>query len=330
MKALVYLAPEEVVFRDAAEPVARDGEVLVRVEACGICGSDMHAYLGHDERRPAPLILGHEAAGIIASGPREGERVAVNPLVTCMKCDACLSGRTNLCPHRQIISMPPREGAFAEFIAIPERNLVPVPDSLSPEKATLSEPVATSYHAVGLAERASPRPPSEWRATVIGGGAIGLAAALVLRSRGVRDVRVAEPHAGRRATLSRETGLSPYDPFEQTPDAGAVDVVIDAVGIAASRRAACELARPGGVIVHIGLGDREGGVDIRRLTLQEIAFLGTYTYTMLDFIKTVEALGEGTLGSLAWLEERPLAEGRRAFSDVHGGAVDAAKIVLRL
>jgi threonine dehydrogenase-like Zn-dependent dehydrogenase len=91
------------------------GECLVRVEAVGICGSDMHAYLGHDERRPAPLILGHEAAGVVVDGPLQGKRVTVNPLATCGKCRACLSGRNNLCPNRQILSMVPRQGAFAEL-----------------------------------------------------------------------------------------------------------------------------------------------------------------------------------------------------------------------
>ena len=106
MKALVYLGPNELAIRDVPEPQPAEGELLVRVDSVGICGSDMHAYLGHDERRPAPLILGHEAAGTVVSGPQDGRRVTINPLVTCMACPACLSGRENLCAARQIISMP--------------------------------------------------------------------------------------------------------------------------------------------------------------------------------------------------------------------------------
>ena len=89
MKALVYTGPEALEYRSVGEPAARDGEVLIEVRHVGICGSDMHAYLGHDERRPAPLILGHEAAGIILDGPNAGQRVTVNPLVTCGTCPAC-------------------------------------------------------------------------------------------------------------------------------------------------------------------------------------------------------------------------------------------------
>ena len=127
MKALVYSDPETLEYRDVPKPSPDEGHVLVRVMASGVCGSDMHAYLGHDERRPAPLILGHEAAGIVASGPETGRRVTFNPLVTCGQCRECLSGRTNLCASRQIVSMAPRQGAFAEYVTIPQDNLITVP-----------------------------------------------------------------------------------------------------------------------------------------------------------------------------------------------------------
>ena len=111
MKALVYTDTLEVQYRDEPDPVPGLGEALVKIEAVGICGSDMHAYLGHDDRRPAPLILGHEAAGTVLEGPMKGKRVTVNPLVSCGTCEACQEMRSNLCPDRQIISMPPRDGA---------------------------------------------------------------------------------------------------------------------------------------------------------------------------------------------------------------------------
>ena len=115
MKALVYTGPGQIEFRDAPEPQS-NAETIVRVAACGICGSDMHAYHGHDERRPAPLILGHEAAGIATNGGFAGKRVTINPLVSCVSCDACLTGRQHLCPSRVITSMPARPGALAEFV----------------------------------------------------------------------------------------------------------------------------------------------------------------------------------------------------------------------
>src|SRR5262249_60180483 len=142
MKALVYTEPNVLLPREEPEPAPGNDEVLVRVEAVGICGSDMHAYHGHDSRRPPPLVLGHEAAGIVVSGPDRGARVAVNPLVPCGVCDWCLEGRPHLCPSRQLLSVPPRAGAFAELVRVPERNVVKFPDGLDSAKAALTEPLA--------------------------------------------------------------------------------------------------------------------------------------------------------------------------------------------
>lgn len=329
MKALVYTGPEAMEMRDEAEPEAGD-EVVIAVEACGICGSDMHAYLGHDERRPAPLVLGHEAAGRITAGPRAGERVAINPLVTCGKCESCLSGRSNICPDRQIISMPPRPGAFADFVRVPERNLVAVPDDLDLAVAALSEPIATSYHAVNLGERAAHRPLAASKVAVMGGGAIGLAAAGVLRSRGCKDILVAETNPLRRQAMARWDIAESYDPTAVgKPDDATFDIVVDAAGFDPTRAEACRLVKPGGVVMHIGLGGSSQGLDIRKMTLQEITFIGTYTYTMGDYRETLDGLHKGLFGSIDWFEERALDDGATAFQELRDGRVAAGKIVLR-
>lgn len=322
MKALVYQGVEQLTFKEVPDTAPNNGEHLIRVEAVGICGSDMHAYLGHDARRPAPLILGHEAAGVIVGGPKDGTRVTVNPLVTCSTCPACTSGRENLCPHREIISMPPREGAFAQFVAMPDRNLVEVPDAIPLTKAALAEPLAVSWHAVRLALEAL-HPAMDKRALVIGGGAIGLAAALALRAMGVDDVTVSEPNTLRREYLQN---LNAFEVLEQPQ--GEYAIVIDAVGYAATRATASASAAPGGAIAHVGLGEDTGGLDVRRMTLQEITFIGTYTYTAEDFQQTAQAIFDGRLGPLNWIEERDLSQGAQAFRDIRSGAVAAPKIIL--
>ncbi|MHA6265182.1 zinc-dependent alcohol dehydrogenase [Arenibacterium sp. CAU 1754] len=322
MKALVYDAPETLGYRDVPDPVPKPGEQLIRVQAVGICGSDMHAYLGHDARRPAPLILGHEAAGTIIGGARDGERVTVNPLVTCGSCPACTSGRENLCAARQIISMPPREGAFAQYVAMPETNLVTVPDAVRLTKAALAEPLAVSWHAVRLGLGAL-SPSEKPDALVLGGGAIGLAAALALRAMGVDDIKIVEPNAPRRAYLNDVCGQTAVETVQ-----GQYALVVDAVGYAATRATASAMARPGGVIVHIGLGEDTGGLDIRRMTLQEITFIGTYTYTAQDFRDTAQAIFDGRLGPLDWIETRSLKDGAQAFSGLRSGQIAAPKIVL--
>ncbi|MGH7085996.1 MAG: zinc-dependent alcohol dehydrogenase [Acetobacteraceae bacterium] len=330
MKALIYMGPNTLAYGDVAAPVAAAGEVLVRVEAVGICGSDMHAYHGHDARRPSPFVLGHEAAGRIVTGPRRGECVTIDPLVICGACVFCLSGRSQLCAQRQIISMPPRPGAFAELVSIPERNVVAVPTGLEVTKAALAEPVAVAWHAVRLGVAALGRPLAASRSTVLGGGAIGVAAALVLSHFGAREVALAESNALRRETAVRAGPLNPYAPGAAgEPKDSSIDLIVDAVGAKATREAASRLVRPGGVIVHVGLLPGAEGLDIRKFTLHEITLIGSYAYTHLDFLEAIAALGAGHLGPLTWLTQRPLAAGSQAFQDLDAGTVAAAKIVLR-
>ncbi len=326
MKALVYTGPEALEYRDAPDPTP-GANALIKVAHVGICGSDMHAFLGHDERRPAPLILGHEAAGTVIEGPKTGARVTINPLVSCGECDECRSGRENLCPTRQIISMPPREGAFAEMVAMPESNLVEIPDGFPTEKAALAEPIACGWHAVRLTQRALSKPLEEARCLVIGGGAIGLGAALVLKAQGAREVHVAETNPARRDIVAKAGDLRVFNPMDgKGPED--VDLVVDGVGFDATRASACASVRPGGVIAHIGLGSAEGGLDIRRMTLQEITFIGTYTYSAADFRDTANAMFDGRLGALDWAEIRPLSDGPLAFSDIRGGLAASPKIIL--
>jgi L-iditol 2-dehydrogenase len=221
--------------------------------------------------------------------------------------------------------MPPREGAFAGLLAMPERNLVVIPDHVTTHQAALAEPIACGWHGVRLGRAVLGDGPH--RALVLGGGAIGLGAALSLAAQGIRDVTMVEPHAARRAFLDLrcdQKTLAPdaLDPAEQ------FDIVVDGVGYEATRAQASAHARPGGVIVHIGLGQSTGGLDIRRMTLQEITFIGTYTYTAQDFRDCAQAMFEVRLGALDWVEERALSEGAGAFADIRSGRVTSPKIIL--
>ena len=322
MKALVYYGPKAVSYREVPDPIPSQDNVLIKIRAVGICGSDMHAYLGHDERRPAPLILGHEAAGIIFGGNRDGERVTINPLVSCGTCLTCRNGRENICPNRQVISMPPREGAFAQYVAMPEGNLVAVPSDYCLRKAALVEPLAVGWHTAKLAVHAIDIN-MEKRALVIGGGAIGLATALALKAMGIDDIVISELNPLRREYLQEHIDANVVEKTE-----GSFPIVIDAVGFGSTRAVASQLVSPGGVITHVGLGDNADGLDVRRITLQEITFIGTYTYTVQDFKDTAEALFAGRLGLLEWIDTRPLSEGKASFRDLLGNTVAAPKIVL--
>ena len=204
-------------------------------------------------------------------------------------------------------------------------NLVTVPDDVPLMQAALTEPLACGWHAVKLADAALDRPVAEARCVVIGGGAIGVGAALALQAWGARDITVLEPNTVRRDALAGIDGFDAVDPKDAPSGA---DVVIDGVGYAATRADASAIVRPGGVIAHIGLGEAAGGLDVRRMTLQEITFIGTYTYTADDFRATAQAIFDGRFGPLDWVTTRPLAEGQQAFTDIRSGVVAAPKIIL--
>lgn len=326
MKALVYTANNETTYRDEPDPQLRPGDALVQVNAVGICGSDMHAWHGHDPRRIPPMILGHEAAGIVLEGKTPGAHVAVNPLIPCNTCAPCRSGRTNLCPNRQMIGMQ-YAGAFADMVAVPEGNLIPVPDGMNPAFAALTEPCATGWHAVALAARAAWRPMPELTTLVIGGGSVGLLSALIARLYGCTSVRLAETNPLRRETVAA-AGIDVFDPINDPADPASFDVVLDCVGTIGTRAAAIKSVAPGGVVSHVGLQDWAGEFDARTLTLSEITFQGVYCYTDTDLRASIAALHSGALGDLAWAEPRPMAEGAEAFHDLDQGRTPAAKIVL--
>ena len=328
MKALVYTDTLELQFRDEPDPIASEGEALVQLEAVGICGSDMHAYHGLDSRRVPPLILGHEAVGRVINGENKDQRFVLNPLITCGQCDFCLGGRSNLCHQRELIGMR-RAGAFAEYINIPDRNLLPIPQDMEPVVASLTEPVATSLHAIYLAERILYRPVSECRVLVIGGGSIGVFAALILQHKGCNEIFLGDTNALRRETAAKLDCCSVFDPLgDNEPEPASFDLVVDAVGSGRTRASASRMVKSGGIISHVGLQDNEPGLDTRRITLEEITVLGNYTYNVLDLTAAIEMLYNGSLGSLDWVETRSLGEGAGAFRDIHEGKAAAPKIVL--
>jgi 2-desacetyl-2-hydroxyethyl bacteriochlorophyllide A dehydrogenase len=329
MKALVYTQPLEVQLQDRPMPEAASGEVVLRIEAVGICGSDMHAWHGHDPRRKPGLVLGHEFVGSVvqssAMGVTVGTRYTGNPLITCgdpgSMCEFCVQGRNNLCANRTMVGMT-RPGAYAEFMSIPAASLIAMPQDLPYRAAALTEPAATAWHAINLTLRALVRPLHECRV-------IGMLAALLLRHLGAKRLVLAELNALRLEAVQQHVGCEAVDPRQSTPQDNAFDVVIDAVGAKATRTQAMAAVKHGGVVMHVGLQDWASEIDMRKLTLAEITLLGTYTYTTADLRATVDALSRGVFGDLAWVEERPLARGQQAFLDLDQGRCASAKVLLR-
>ena len=165
MKALVYTGIQELIYREEKNPKEIIGESIIKVLASGICGSDMHAYHGRDERRNAPLILGHEVSGVIQNGKLKNQTVVLNPLITCNVCNYCKNGREHLCPKRTMVGMSEpalREGGLAEFISIPDKNIYVIPKTLDTNESALTEPTAVCVHAVSLSKESSKKPLSDF------------------------------------------------------------------------------------------------------------------------------------------------------------------------
>lgn len=326
MKALVYQASKHLTYQNEPMPTVRQDEVLIKVEAAGICGSDMHAFLGHDARRVAPLILGHELAGTVLEGKHKGKTVVVNPLVSCHDCPYCLEGRANLCQKRTMLGMN-RAGGFAEYVNAPAKNLI-FTEGLAAEKAALAEPTATVIHALRLVQKTLWRPLAEAKTLIIGGGAIGMLSALCLQTFGSYDLTLSETSALRRSNYSTMSNIKLHNPLEEPLEPDSFDLILDVVGISATRTAALQAIKPGGLIMHIGLGQATGDIDARKLTLGEISFLGSYAYNMIDLQQALELLKRSQLGNLDWLETKPLAKGQEAFEALLAGKVASPKIVL--
>ena len=326
MKALVYSGTMQSEIREMALADIGAGEVIVDVHQCGICGSDMHAWHGLDDRRIPPLILGHEAVGRARAGRFAGQRVVINPLMSCDNCHFCRAGAEHLCASRELVGMRVA-GAFAEQVIVKEDNLTVISDNLSDSNAALAEPLACAVNAAQLA--IAHIPDSTANVHVLGGGAIGLLAAMVFSAKGYSNIHIAETNALRRNILTKIGNFNVYDPLAQRSDDGQIDIVLDAVGSGRSRAAASAMVRPGGVISHIGLQDNEAGLDTRRITLQQIHFTGSYCYSRNDFADAVQLLEDGFITGSGWVEVRGLEAGAQSFVDIHEGKAPP-KIILNM
>jgi alcohol dehydrogenase len=332
MKALVYTQPNEMQILERPYPSLEANEVVLKIESVGICGSDMHAFHGHDPRRKPGLVLGHEFAGTVeetsSSLFSKGQRVTGNPLITCGHCEYCLQGRNNLCANRTMVGMT-RPGAFAQYMSIPASSLRAIPSDLSVDAAALTEPAATAVHAINLSMRALQRPLQECRVLVLGGGAIGMLSALLLKHYGVGDLTVAEVNPLRRQALEQHAACNTINPIDEQLTENGYEFVMDCVGAVVTRNTALAAVKPGGVVMHVGLQDWASEIDMRKLTLSEITLLGTYTYSTVDLQATVKLLARNAFGDLSWVESRSLDDGPQAFMDLHAGKTASAKILLK-
>lgn len=294
MRAGVLHGSRDVRFEDVARPEPAAGQLLLRVRRAGICGSDIH-YFAHGYCGgfvpTRPFVLGHEFVAIVAeTGPGAdsfsvGDRVVVNPASSCGHCDLCRSGRGNLCQSVVMLgsasTTPPTDGAFAQYVCVPEHQCYAVPEPMSDGDAAMMEPLSVVLHALARGGGVAGA-----RVLVCGGGPIGLLAARASRALGASMVAVSEPNHERCTLAGRLAADTTLDPTEESfvdsatsVSDGGFDTVLEASGAAAAVATAFQVVRRGGVIVQIGtVGGNQVSIPINDLMVREVSLLGTFRY----------------------------------------------------
>jgi L-iditol 2-dehydrogenase len=282
MDAAVLTGPHTISIEPVTVPHLEPDQVLVRVAAVGVCGSDVH-YYEHGRIGPyivdAPLVLGHELSGRIedvgadVDRTRIGQRVAIEPQRPCRVCSQCKAGRYNLCPNMEFFATPPIDGAFSEFIAIQSDFAFEVPDNVSDEAAALIEPLSVGIWAC---QRAEVGPGS--RVLVAGAGPIGVIVAQTARAFGAGEVIVTDIDASRRAFALTSGATRVVDPVAESVEGLEVDAFIDATGAGPAVRAGIHAVRPAGRVILVGLGNDDLELPVSVLQNREIWLSGVFRY----------------------------------------------------
>jgi 2-desacetyl-2-hydroxyethyl bacteriochlorophyllide A dehydrogenase len=316
MKALVLIGKERLEMQEMPAPIPQAGEALLRVSTAGICGSDIHGFLGHSPRRKPGLVLGHEAVGVVADlGPgvknvKAGQRVYVNPLISCGKCEACLGGRENCCASWRLLGMDRVHGAYAEFVAVPSSQLRAIPDEISNERAVWAEPLANIVHCFRISMGEKPK-----SMAILGAGTMGALGLTVAKARGIEKVVVVDKNEARldaAKTIGADVVIN-VDRENAKERIGSVDYVFDAVGVSSMRRLALEVCKRGGRIAFLGMGENETNLPFIDMIRNEQAIFTSFAYTPADFDESVRLIESGDAPPDRWTEIRPLSQGQESF-----------------
>jgi L-iditol 2-dehydrogenase len=340
MKALLLSEYHRLEIADFPVPLPAPREVLVRVAACGICGSDVHGYDGSSGRRIPPIVMGHEAAGtIVALGSgitnfNENERVTFDSTVFCGVCAFCQRGDVNLCNRREVLGVScgdyRRPGAFAEYIVVPSHIVYRLPPSISFTEAALLEAVAVAVHAVSLARNVPQR-----TGLVIGAGTIGLLCLQALRVAGCSRIFVADIDQSRLAlaqSLGASALLSPeLDLVAQVSsltDGEGVDLVVEAVGRNETVASAIEAVRKGGTVILVGNISWEVALPLQKVVTRQIRLQGSCA-SAGEYPRSIELMASGAIDVKPLISAvAPLEDGPDWFKRLHAREPGLTKVIL--
>jgi L-iditol 2-dehydrogenase len=324
------------------EPEAGPDDVLVRVRACGICGSDVHGFDGSTGRRIPPLVMGHEAAGEVASvganvtdlGP--GDRVTFDSTIYCGQCYHCARGEVNLCENRQVLGVSPgeyrRHGAFAEYVVVPRRIVYRLPDNLSYEQAALIEAVSVAVHAVSL----TPINLGD-SAVVVGSGMIGVLAVQALRAAGCTRVIAIDLDEG-RLKLAKELGATetvaiksgdPVAAVQELTNGRGAAVAIECVGATDPIRTAIACVRKGGAVTLVGNLSPNIDLPLQSVVTRQIRVQGSCA-SCGEYPASIELMARGAIRVDPLISAvAPLIEGPSWFDRLYRHEPNLMKVILR-
>jgi L-iditol 2-dehydrogenase len=337
MKALVYTRPEHLELQDIPKPPVGPSECLIRVRAVGICGSDLHGFLGRSKKRVPPLVLGHEFSGEIVeagnevSDLRPGDAVAVYPLVTCGKCAYCTTGRHQICPDRRLYGLD-FHGALSEYVSAPRQCIFPLPSGMTFLQGALVEPLANALHVFG-----GLRAVAGQTGLIYGAGPIGSFIFLVAKHLGAKRLAVVDLNAHRLSTLAKlgadlTINASECDPVEAVlkwTEGRGVDFAVDAVGTSICRRNALACAAPGATLAWIGLQEDFCEIDGRAIVTKEIEIKGSYAYGLQDFARAIALIEQNSLPLSSLITESMFSDGQKVFEELASGSSALTKAVLK-
>ena len=307
MKALLLSEYNQLDIADLPAPVPGTDEILVRVVACGICGSDVHGYDGTSGRRIPPIVMGHEAAGVVAAAGggvskfKPGDRVTFDSTVYCGQCEFCLQGEINLCNNRQVVGVScgdyRRAGAFAEYVVVPQRITYHLPEGLEFHEAAMLEAVSVALHAVRVSEMKGGE-----TALVIGAGMIGLLTLQAAKAAGASQVLIADidptrleraEKLGADATLLLSGSELVQEILRRTGGRG-VDLVLEAVGRDETISASIASVRKGGTVTLIGNISPQVKIPLQVVVSRQIRLQGSCASSG-EYPEAMELLANGKI-----------------------------------
>jgi L-iditol 2-dehydrogenase len=342
MKALVLQEYKKFAVEELPVPAPQPGEVLVRVKACGICGSDVHGMDGSTGRRIPPLVMGHEAAGEIAAvGPgvtawKPGDRVTFDSTVYCGECWFCKRGEVNLCDNRQVLGVScgdyRRQGAFAEYVAVPQRILYRLPDNISFEQAAMVEAVSVAVHAIARTPHLR-----DSSAVVVGVGMIGLLVVQALRVAGCRQIIALDLEEDRLQLAVRRGATAAFKSSE--PDLPAkikmltegrgADAAFEVVGLSPTLKIAIDCVRKGASITLVGNLKPEVDLPLQAIVTRQLTLIGTCA-SAGEYPECLDLIASGKINVTEFISATPpLAEGAQWFARLYAGEKGLMKVLLK-